>query len=154
MSVFSGDFFSMIFKQSVSTNIGDVSMSSQMLHMYLQFDGKTELSTISAAAGFDMETTRNVVQKLVELQLIEQVSSNVKTLDNSVLVFLEQQLTLAVGPMAGVLIDDEIAEMNESYSAFPASRIPELIDILSRQIPRQEKRIQFQQIMLAKISNQ
>ena len=153
MSVFSGDFFSMVFRQSNSTGIGDVSMSSQMLNLYLQFDGKKELSAISAATGFDLETTRNVVQKLLELQLIEQVSGDVKTLDNDVLVFLEKQLALAVGPMAGVLIDDEIADMSESYSAFPASRIPELIDILSRQIPRQEKRIQFQQIMLSKISS-
>jgi len=80
MSIFSGDFFSMVFRQSDTADIGDVSMSSQMLNMYLQFDGKKELSAVSTATGFDMETTRNVVQKLLELQLIEQVSGAVKTL--------------------------------------------------------------------------
>jgi hypothetical protein len=56
-----------------------------------------------------------------------------------------------MGPIADVVIEDEIREMGENYSKFPAHRAAELVDVLARQILREERKVAFQQAMVRKL---
>jgi len=72
-------------------------------------------------------------------------------LDNEFFDFLKMQLSLALGPIAGYLIEDEIREFGGDLAKIPRHRAAELADRLSRQIQRQEKKIEFQQALVKKI---
>ena len=69
-------------------------------------------------------------------------------LDNEFFDFLQIQLSLALGPIAGYIIEEEIQEFGGDLTKVPRQRAAELVDRLSRQIQRQEKKIAFQQEML------
>ena len=61
---------------------------------------------------------------------------------------LKIQLSLAIGPIAGYIIEDEVQGFGGDLTTVPRHRAAELVDLLSRQIQRQEKKIAFQQAML------
>jgi len=65
--------------------------------------------------------------------------------------FLESTFSLALGPIAGVVIDDEIADMGENKDSFPLYRFAELVGFLAHHIPREDKKLEFQKIMMNKI---
>ena len=60
-------------------------------------------------------------------------------------------LVEARGPMASILIEDEIAAMGESKNAFPTVRLTQLIDEASREIASEEMKIQFHELMSKEI---
>jgi len=64
---------------------------------------------------------------------------------------LSNELSRAMGPIADVVIEDEINDMGEDPSKFPAHRAAELVDQLARQIIREERKVAFQQSMVKKL---
>jgi hypothetical protein len=61
------------------------------------------------------------------------------------------ELARAVGPMAVLTLEEEIANLGEAREMFPRDRIPELVERLSQTIRDGTKRLRFQQIMLEAI---
>jgi len=61
---------------------------------------------------------------------------------------LKAELAAIMGPIAEVVIEDEIANMDQTKEKFPYSKVPALIDVLSQEIDNHEKRINFQKKML------
>ena len=60
-------------------------------------------------------------------------------------------LVEALGPMASIIIQDQIAAMGESKNAFPTVRLTQLIDEASREIANEEMKIQFHKLMSKEI---
>ena len=119
----------------------------------MQLDGSRNLAAAAREIGMDMETARDVALKLFELKIIVQTGGGGEAVSEGFMAFLTRQFSLAVGPLAEILIEDQIEDLGESRDSFPGSRIPELVDLLARQIPRQEKKIDFQQVMLDYMRN-
>ena len=68
--------------------------------------------------------------------------------------FIEQittELARAIGPLAALTLEDEIAALDEIQESFPRERIPELIERLGQAIQDDARRLRFQQVMLAAI---
>ncbi|MCB9481514.1 MAG: hypothetical protein H6680_06815 [Desulfobacteraceae bacterium] len=68
-----------------------------------------------------------------------------------VLAFIQLKLLEAIGPIADVILDDAISDIGESKNSFAPKRIPELINFVSREIPRDDKRKEFQKSMMVKL---
>jgi hypothetical protein len=66
-------------------------------------------------------------------------------------IYLTDQLSLATGPMAEVLIDEALATLGYNLTNFPKHRVQELIDLLAPRIFREEKRATFKQNLYKKI---
>lgn len=64
---------------------------------------------------------------------------------------MARALVEALGPMASIIIQDQIAAMGESKNAFPKVRLTQLIDEASREIANEGMKIQFQQLMSKEI---
>ena len=94
---------------------------------------------------------RDVISKLLQLKLIEKVEEKILSLDNDFIEYLFGQFSLAVGPIAQVLIEDEMQDLGFNVTQFPTQRIAELVDRLSREIRREEKKAQFKRNMINKI---
>jgi len=95
---------------------------------------------------------RRVIRKdEAEFPVDSRMLSVLMEMDGGQNEFLSQQLHLAVGPIAEVLIEDAVADLGYSLYQFPSHRAAELVELLARQIQRQEKRTAFEQAMVKKL---
>ena len=70
--------------------------------------------------------------------------------------FLEEMiaaLTEAMGPMASMVVWDQVAALGETFDAFPKARLAELIEAASGEILEEPLRIRFQHMMAAGIKD-
>jgi len=147
MNLSSGDISSMIFKPSVRNDLGDFSLDRQTLVVFMELDGKTTLGTLAQKAGLNLGTMREVVSSLLQLGLVEKVENVFVPADPDFFDYLADQLSLAVGPIAQVLIEDELYNFGYDPIQFPAQRVKELVDKLADEIRRDEKRSIFMENM-------
>jgi hypothetical protein len=151
MDVFSGDFPALVFKESIKGDLGEFSIDSHMLKVLTALDGKNNLASVSRSLNMNMGKLKEVLTRLHSYQLIEKVENAVPMLEKEFFDFLTGQLSLAIGPIAEFLIEDEIRELGDDSTRIPLPRAAELVNLLARQIPREEKRVGFQQAMVKKI---
>lgn len=72
-------------------------------------------------------------------------------LDNDFIEFLTATLSLAIGPIATVIVEEEMQEFSSGTSGIQYDQAAEFVDFISRQIRREDKRVAFQHTMVKKI---
>ncbi len=151
MDISSGDTSSVVFKRVVKDDLGKFSFDSQMLKVFLALDGKKRLGVVAKDLGYSISDIRAVVSRLMALKLIEPVEQATSMLDDDFLNYLEIQFSLAIGPLASVLIEDAANDMGYPKTRFPSHKAAELVDLLARDIHREEKKTHFKQNMVNKM---
>ncbi len=151
MDVSSGDISAMVFGRVLGDDLGEYSLDGNMLRVLMELDGKKNLAMIAKKMGLNMGTMRGTVLKLLQLKLIESLEDAVSVVDKDFLDFLNNQLSLSIGPIAEVIIEDIVIELGYNLTKFPSHRAAELVDLLSREIKREEKRRIFKTNMVDKI---
>jgi len=141
----------MIFKRTAANDQGDFSLDRRTLNIYMQLNGAQTLGQLAEKTGQNLGTLRVVISKLLTLGLIEAVDRDVVMLDGDFFRYLINQLSLATGPIAGVLIEDEIHSLGYEVDQFPDYRAAELVDKLAAEIRREEKKSIFIKNMIRKI---
>ncbi len=131
--------------------MGEFSMDSKMLKTLLELDGKRALGEIAEALGLTIKELSPVISRLLDLGLIEADKDKASMVNHDFFAYVRKELSLAIGPIADVLIEDALLDLNCTVSDFPATHAPELVYMLARQIQREDKRILFQQNMLEKL---
>jgi hypothetical protein len=150
---FSGNIASVVVRRVLNADIGEVSLDSQMLNVLMNIDGVRNLGEVAKILNVGMTTLKEALQRLERLNLIEADVETVPTLDQAFFDFLTNHLSIAMGPMAEILIEDEVRELGVDRNSIPTHRAAELVDTLAREIPREEKKVKFQQTMLKKLKN-
>jgi hypothetical protein len=151
MDFLSGNISSMVFKQVVTGGTSDITLDSSLLNVFLELDGKKNLGIIAQKTGLSMGDIRDVISRLLHLNLVEPAAENILMADDEFFNFLNTQFSLAVGPVAEVLIEDEIANMDHGISNFPAFKAAELVEMLAMSIKREEKKSAFKLSMVNKL---
>jgi hypothetical protein len=151
MDLSSGEISTLLFKRQLRDDLGDFSLDRMMLTVFMELDGQTNLGAVAKKVGLNMSSMREVISKLLQLNLIEKVEDQIRILDNDFIEYLFAQFSLAVGPIAQVLIEDEVYDLGFDMSRFPAQQVAELIDRLTREIRREEKKMLFKRNMINKI---
>ncbi|UCE51192.1 MAG: hypothetical protein JSV31_18240 [Desulfobacterales bacterium] len=151
MDLSSGEISTLVFKRVLRDDLGDFSLDRQMLAVFMELDGKTNLGAAAQRIGLNMSSMREVISRLTELKLIEKVEQQELFVDNDFVAYLVMQFSLAVGPVADILIEDEVHNFGYELSRFPSHRVAELVDRLSREIRREEKKAAFKRKMINKI---
>jgi hypothetical protein len=151
MDILSGNISSIVFRQVVKDDLGDVSIDSRLLRVFLAFDGKKTLARVAKETNLDMGAMRESISRLMALELVEPANKATLTLDKEFIDYLTSQLSRALGPIAGLLIEEIVAEMGYSLKQFPSAQAAELIDLLAREIQREEKKNPFKINMVNKI---
>jgi hypothetical protein len=98
-----------------------------------------------------MATMRDATSKLLDLKLIESVERVERVLDQEFMSFLISELSIAIGPLGEVIVEDGLEDLGFTAKNFPAHRAAELINLLAQEIQRDEKRTEFKQNMVKKI---
>lgn len=151
MVLFSGDISSMIFKRLVRDDLGDFSLDRQTLVVLIELDGKTTVGALAGKLGLKVDTLRELISNLLRLDLIEKVDEDIVPVDYDFFRYLLDQFALAVGPIAGVLIEDEVQSFGHDVAAFPSFLVRKLVDKLAEEIRREEKRSIFMRNMVTRI---
>jgi len=151
MDILSGNVSSIVFRQIVKDDLGDISIDSRLLRVFLAFDGKKTLKRVAEETNLDMVAMREIISRLMSLELVEPANKAMLTLDKEFIDYLTSQLSRALGPIAGLLIEEVVAEMGYSLKQFPSAQAAELIDLLARDIQRDQKKNPFKMNMINKI---
>ena len=151
MDILSGDISALVFRRVVREDTGEISFDTQMLTIFMEFDGKKDLGLVAKKTGLKMSVVRESVNKLMHLGLIELVEDAISALDSDFFDYLRRELSLAIGPLAEVLIEDAVNDMGYSVERFPSQRAAELVEMLGRDIRREEKKTTFKQSLVRKI---
>lgn len=152
MALSPSELASAVFRPTLKEDVGELSLDGMTLKVLLVLDGKKNLGTVSEELGLKLGEIRNLIKKLLELQIIERVETRDSLVEEDFIGFLEAEFSLAVGPIAGVIIEDVLYELGMEPGKVPKHRVAELVETLSRQIPRNENKIAFEQAMMSKIS--
>lgn len=148
MDINSPDLPNMYFKKSINQDLGEVSMDAGMVRLLMAIDENKPMSQVASEAGMNMATLRQTLGKLLDIGLIEPAASGGPVLDAQFLGQLRTHIIGAVGPIGEFLVEDISAEMGLDINTIPISRAPELIVNLAREIPDEERRLEFERSMI------
>ncbi|MFB0535579.1 MAG: roadblock/LC7 domain-containing protein [Anaerolineae bacterium] len=70
------------------------------------------------------------------------------TVDGTFFAQMEHELTKVMGPVATLIIDDEVTAMGADRDSFPRDRVAELLEKVGAEITDEGRRANFEQIML------
>lgn len=154
MDIFSGDISPRVFKLVVKNEPGEVTLDKQMLRVITELDGKKNVGTIARNTGMELGAVKEIILKLLKNNIIALVDEPIPALKSDFFVYLTDQLAVATGPMAEVLIEDAVASLGYDRSSFPKRQVQDLIELLAHKIFREEKRAIFKLNLFKKISNE
>ena len=154
MDVFSGDISPRVFKLVVRKEPGEVTLDKLMLRLIGELDGKKNVGTIARNIGMELGEMKEIISRLLKHNIIALVEEPIPSLKSDFFVYLTDQLSMATGPMAEVLIGEAVASLGYDLSSFPKHQVQELIELLAREIFREEKRAIFKLNLFKKISNE
>jgi len=138
------------FYRKVIRNDNDqVSLDADMIRLLIAIDENKSLDQIAEEVDMGAATFKKALAKLLDQGLIAPVKKDVPVLDPSFIETLRINLSIAIGPMAEILIQDMAAEMELTPSEIPVNQAAELIANLSQEVPDEENRMQFKKSMLA-----
>lgn len=143
MDFLSQDMPRLVLRASIRRDMGQVSLSATMLDVLRELDGKKPVLAVSRSLQIPMSTLREILSHLHRLHLIEVVQGSRESVDRGFFKHLESRLADIMGPIAGILIRDEIENMGEVATQFPKERAPELIDRLAAKIFVESKKQAF-----------
>jgi hypothetical protein len=148
MNLTSGDISALVFKPIVREDLGNFSLDGHMLTLLMALDGKLALGQVSQKTGLNMADLRDAASKLVALKLIESVAKATNYIDHEFFQSLVSELSIALGPLAQVILEDGLEDLGLTQKTFPTHRAAELINLLAQEIQREEKRTAFKQSMV------
>ncbi|MGA2463848.1 MAG: hypothetical protein ABSH06_05780 [Thermodesulfobacteriota bacterium] len=154
MDILLGDISHLIFKLVVINERGEFTLDNQMFRVISELDGKKTIGTIAQNMGIDVKTMKEITRRLLDIGVIVPTDDTIPMFKEEFFGYLTGQLSLAIGPMAEVLIEDAVATLGCDRSQFPKHRAKELIDLLAPKIYREEKKSVFKQNLTKKILNE
>ncbi len=118
-----------------------------------QLDGEKTVKQISEILALSDSETGEIFNKLYEEGLLDFVSKSTKEVYVSSELFkeLKHELTLLVGPVADIIVNDVLKQMRRTSREFEKEKLPILIDLLANQIGDGYKKIVFQKNIYSKV---
>ncbi len=141
-----------IFRLSQHDIAGEVNLKPQAWRVLSVIDGSHTVAQVAESVGLGEDVVAGIVEMLFKSGFLELAPGSPSmprpTLDSQVFANLSKELTRVMGPMAEIILDEEIAALGEKREQFPVERLPELVERLSASIRVDSKRVEFQQTML------
>jgi hypothetical protein len=142
----------LVFKLSSKRAPDEVQLKHDMWSVLSQIDGKKTVGNIADELKIGEYNAARILYKLFSSGLIEVATGPQrkakKTVDTGFFAFVEKELAAIVGPVASVIVDDDISEMGEERGAFPVDKVSLLVEKLSGEIADETQRIAFQKSVL------
>ena len=142
----------LVFKLSSKRAPDEVQLKHDMWSVLSQIDGKKTVGNIAAELKIGEYNAARILYKLFSSGLIEVATGPQrkarKTVDAGFFDFVEKELAAIIGPMASVILDDDINDLGEERGGFPVDKVSLLVEKLSGEISDETQRIAFQKSIL------
>lgn len=103
-----------------------------------EFGARTSQATQQAAESLDTFINRRSNHVTTPVSAIKE-----RTVASQFFDFMARAATEGIGPMAKLIVDDQIADLGESRDSFPQRKLAELIERVSREIFNDTMRARF-----------
>jgi hypothetical protein len=147
-----------IYRLSTTAPPGEVNLKPESWRILAQVNGERTIAEIAQALGMDELAAAQLALSLFQSGVLEIARGKAAplraTVDGAFFDQVTHELATAMGPLAEIVIDEEIENLGESRKQFPRERIPDLVERVSQAIPDEPKRVKFQQVMLEAIRKQ
>lgn len=137
------------FRKRIRKDLEPVSLDADMIRLLLAIDERKSLYQIAAEVEMDAVTFKTNLKKLLDQGLIETVRKAAALVDKSFLTSLRMNLARRIGPMAGIVVEDCVAELKLDAAAIPVEQAAEIINRIALEIPDEDGRIGFKKAMIA-----
>ncbi|RMG61338.1 MAG: hypothetical protein D6715_13840 [Calditrichaeota bacterium] len=136
----------MIFKLSNRRSPQEVKLKSLEWAVITQLNGEKTVAQIGEILALNQEELQDIFGRLIQEGLLELVnhSSTTQVVPQHLLKEIEYILTLYVGPIAAILVDDVLSEMKLERKSVEVRYLPFLVERLSYEITSPEKQLKFQ----------
>ena len=148
MDIVSTDRTKMFFRKVTPADSNEIRLNADMIRLLMVIDENKDLLQISNEVGMDISMLNQILSKLLKLKLIEPVEKRNRFLSKKFLEDLRLNLSQAIGPMAQILIEDTVAEMELKMSEIPGHQAAELISNIAREVPEENNQIEFKKTMI------
>jgi len=138
----------MFFRKVTPADSKEIRLNADMIRLLMVIDESKDLLQISKETGIEISMLNQILSKLFKLKLIEPVEKSNQFLGKKFLEDLRLNLSAAVGPMAQILIEDTVAEMELKMSEIPDHQAAELISNIAREVPEENNQIKFKKTMI------
>ena len=142
----------LVFKLSSKRAPDEVRLKHDAWSVLSQIDGKKTVGDISDELKIGEHDTSRILYKLFSSGLIEAAlepqRKEKKITSEAFFTFVEEKLTAIIGPVASVILEEEIMDMGEERANFPVDKVALLVEKLSRDISDDTQRIEFQKTAL------
>jgi hypothetical protein len=153
MNMSSGGVATMVFRPVFRGGFGQVYLDGQTLNVLMMLDGKKTIEQVGQQAGIILSDLRQVILKLIKMRLVESVERAVTLVNDEFVNFLVYRMSLAIGPLGEIVVEETMEELGYNRNNFPSSKIAELIKHLTKEIKREDKRSEFKHTMMSLISD-
>ena len=142
----------MVFKLSSKRAPDEVRLKHDAWSVLSQIDGKKTVGNISDELKMGEHDTARILYQLFTSGLIEVAvepqRKGKKIASAGFFTFVEEKLTGIIGPVASVILEEEIMDMGEERGSFPVEKVSLLVEKLSKDITDDTQRIAFQKTAL------
>jgi len=141
-----------VFNLSASGSANTVSLKPIEWQILAQVNGERSIIELAELMDLNEFEVAKIVYSLTTAGLLHEVG-DAKTIfreivDESFFEKLDLNFTEIMGPIAPMIVDDEIKMLGEEKKSFPRDKVSELVERLSLEISEVEKRAEFQKNMV------
>ena len=153
MPLDSTNFQQRYFKKIVRRNMEEITLDAAMIRLLMVIDENKNISQVAREAEMNLSQVRDILVKLLKLELVVPVKKDITYLEQSFIIFLKTKLSESVGPMGQILLEDILDEMGLQIDRIPVNAAPDFVRKVAREIPQEENRTLFETAVFSRIPN-
>lgn len=138
-----------IFKLSDRHVAGEIKLKPEEWRVIAQMNGARSVAEIAGEIGMEISAVESIAQAMHQAGVLQVVPPPPPpSADPAFFDQLTRELTRVMGPLAAVIVEDELDELGVTRDQFPRDRVQDLVERVSQAIRDETKRNKFQQVML------
>ena len=143
----------MVFNISKGKSPEEANLKSLEWAVVTQLNGKRTVGQIGEILALDQIELQRIFKSLLDKDLLEltTIQEKKKSVPIEYINSLETLYTFFIGPMAKIIIEDTLTEINLSRRDISYKELPYIIELLCLEISSEKKRFEFQKEILDKL---
>jgi len=140
------------FEKTVKSNSGELSLTADMLRLLVAIKPDRDILKIAAEAGMGTAALKEILARLLKAGLVRPAQAAVVSYSPRFLEIVAGHLANFVGPMAQIIIEDVLADLDISGNQVPKHLAAQFVSTVAEEIPEPEQQVQFKKTMVAILS--
>lgn len=144
-----------VFTFSSKGPASEINLNPETWRVLAHINGVRSVSQIAQGIGMDEAAAIRIADALYKAGMLEVTAGSLTpprpTVNGLFFNQISSELTWSMGPIAEIILSEEINALGEKRERFPRDRIAELVEHISKAITDEGERMRFQQIMLEAI---